>query len=240
MGSWTRLPFVDDMINVRCIAFVDDGVLVVESEALWLCKDNDGDLRCDEREKLIGFCFSAHSNIEHAENALHYALDNWMYNSKSSRKLAWRRGKLIEMPAKGRGQWGMASDAYGRLYFNANSNWFEVDWATYDRQWPSKSSTVKAPTNRVYGIRPNTALESKLSPRENLGRRSRGQCDLSVVWRYTVTVPTVKIGKVPSSRCLREQIPLEPFFLKNLSPASDKFVTSTLSRCNLEREEFLL
>ena len=27
-------PFVDDMINVRCIAFVNDGVLVVESGAL--------------------------------------------------------------------------------------------------------------------------------------------------------------------------------------------------------------
>ena len=158
------VPFVDDMINVRCIAFVDDGVLVVESGALWLCKDNNGDLRCDEREKLIDFASAAQSNIEHAENALHYALDNWMYNSKSSRKLAWRRGKLIEMPAKARGQWGMASDAFGRLYFNANSNWFEVDWATYDRQWPSKGSSVKPPTNRVYGIRPNTALNRNYRP----------------------------------------------------------------------------
>ncbi|MEC8012645.1 MAG: c-type cytochrome [Verrucomicrobiota bacterium] len=157
-------PFVDDMINVRCIAFVDDGVLVVESGALWLCKDKDGDLRCDDREKLIDFATAAQSNIEHAENALHFALDNWMYNSKSSRKLAWRKGKLIEMPAKARGQWGMGSDAYGRLYFNANSNWFEVDWATYDRQWPSKGSSVKPPTNRVFGIRPNTALNRNYRP----------------------------------------------------------------------------
>ena len=157
-------PFVDDMINVRCIAFVDDGVLVVETGGLWLCKDTDGDLRCDEREKLFDFATAAQSNIEHAENALHFALDNWMYNSKSSRKLAWRNGKLIEMPAKGRGQWGMGSDAYGRLYFNANSNWFEVDWATYDRQWPSKGSSVKPPTNRVFGIRPNTALNRNYRP----------------------------------------------------------------------------
>ena len=27
-------PFVDDMVNVRCIVFVEDGVLVVESGAL--------------------------------------------------------------------------------------------------------------------------------------------------------------------------------------------------------------
>ena len=157
-------PFMDDMLNVRSIAFVDEGVLVVETGGLWLCKDKDGDLRCDERKKLIDFATAAQSNIEHAENALHFALDNWMYNSKSSRKLAWRKGKLIEMPAKGRGQWGMASDAYGRLYFNSNSKWFEVDWATYDRQWPSKGSTVNPPTNRVLGIRPNTALNRNYRP----------------------------------------------------------------------------
>ncbi|MBT3635500.1 MAG: hypothetical protein HN531_01055 [Opitutae bacterium] len=156
--------FVDDMINVRCLSFVDGGVLVVESGALWFCQDKDGDLVCDEKKKLIDFATSAHGNIEHAENALHFALDNWMYNSKSSRKLAWRRGKIVQMPARGRGQWGMGSDAYGRLYFNSNSQWFEVDWATYDRQWPSKGSSVRAPTNRVYGIRPNTALNRNYKP----------------------------------------------------------------------------
>jgi len=156
--------FVDDMINVRCLSFVDGGVLVVESGALWFCQDKDGDLVCDEKKKLIDFATSAHGNIEHAENALHFALDNWMYNSKSSRKLAWRRGQIVQMPARGRGQWGMGSDAYGRLYFNSNSQWFEVDWATYDRQWPSKGSSVRAPTNRVYGIRPNTALNRNYKP----------------------------------------------------------------------------
>jgi len=156
--------FVEDMINVRCLSFVDGGVLVVESGALWFCQDKDGDLVCDEKKKLMDFATSAHGNIEHAENALHFALDNWMYNSKSSRKLAWRRGQIVQMPARGRGQWGMGSDAYGRLYFNSNSQWFEVDWATYDRQWPSKGSSVRAPTNRVYGIRPNTALNRNYKP----------------------------------------------------------------------------
>ena len=38
-------PFLEDMLNVRSIAFVDGGVLVVETGGLWFCKDNDGDLR---------------------------------------------------------------------------------------------------------------------------------------------------------------------------------------------------
>ena len=157
-------PFLEDMLNVRSLAFVSGGVLVVETGGLWFCRDKDGDLRCDERKKLFDFATSAKDNIEHAENALHYALDNWMYNSKSSRKLAWRKGKLIEMPAKARGQWGMGSDAYGRLFFNHNGQWFETDWAMYDRQWPSKGDSVKAPTNRVYAIRPNTALNRNYRP----------------------------------------------------------------------------
>ena len=157
-------PFLEDMLNVRSIAFVEGGVLVVETGGLWLCKDKDGDLRCDDRKKLFDFATSAIDNIEHAENGLHFALDNWMYNSKSSRKLAWRKGKLIEMPAKARGQWGMGSDAYGRLFFNHNGQWFETDWAMYDRQWPSKGESVKAPTNRVFAVRPNTALNRNYRP----------------------------------------------------------------------------
>jgi len=232
-------PFVDDMINVRCIAFVNDGVLVVESGALWLCKDKNGDLRCDEREKLIDFATAAHSNIEHAENALHYALDNWMYNSKSSRKLAWRKGKLIEMPAKGRGQWGMASDAYGRLYFNANSNWFEVDWATYDRQWPSKGSTVRPPTNRVYGIRPNTALNRNYRPGRILedgrvasvttisGLAVHSHGAYGKDWEGTI------FSMSPGTNTVGAFVPEKPF------PASDKYVHLLYTDAIWKEREFL-
>ena len=157
-------PFVEDMDNVRSLAFVDDSVLIVETGGLWLCRDKDGDLRCDERTKLLDFATAASDNIEHAENALHFTLDNWMYNSKSSRKLAWRKGRLIEMPTHARGQWGMSSDAYGRLYYNHNGQWFETDWSVYDRQWPAMKDSVKAPTNRVFAIRPNTALNRNYRP----------------------------------------------------------------------------
>ncbi len=157
-------PFVEDMDNVRSVAFVDQSVLIVETGGLWLCKDNNGDLRCDERTKLLDFATAASDNIEHAENALHFALDNWMYNSKSFRKLAWRKGKLIEFPAESRGQWGMGSDAYGRLFYNHNGQWFETDWATYDRQWPATGKSVEAPTNRVFAVRPNTALNRNYRP----------------------------------------------------------------------------
>jgi mono/diheme cytochrome c family protein len=231
--------FVDDMINVRCIAFVDGGVLVVESGALWFCQDKDGDLVCDKKEKLIDFATSAHGNIEHAENALHFALDNWMYNSKSSRKLAWRRGKIVQMPARGRGQWGMGSDAYGRLYFNANSHWFEVDWATYDRQWPSKGSSVRAPTNRVYGIRPNTALNRNYKPGRILedgrvasvttisGLAVHSHGAYGKDWEGTI------FSMSPGTNSVGAFIPEKPF------PASEKYLHKTYPDAIWKQREFL-
>jgi glucose/arabinose dehydrogenase len=105
--------FVDDMINVRSIAFVEGGVLVVESGAIWFCQDDDGDLRCDQKTKLMDFATAAYDNIEHAENGLSYSLDNWMYNSKSSRKLAWREGKLDGVPSRPKRTMG---DGYGCLW----------------------------------------------------------------------------------------------------------------------------
>ena len=232
-------PFVDDMINVRCIAFVNDGVLVVESGALWLCKDKDGDLRCDDRKKLIDFATAAHSNIEHAENALHFALDNWMYNSKSSRKLAWRKGRLIEMPAKGRGQWGMGSDAYGRLYFNANSNWFEVDWATYDRQWPAKGSSVRPPTNRVFGIRPNTALNRNYRPGRILeDGRVAGVTTISGLavhshGAYGKDWEGAIFSMSPGTNTVGAFLPEKPF------PAADKYVHRLYPDAIWKEREFL-
>ncbi|MEJ6622037.1 MAG: hypothetical protein QNL93_08830, partial [Opitutae bacterium] len=232
-------PFLDDMLNVRCLSFVEGGVLVVESGALWFCQDKDGDLRCDDRTKLLDFATSAHDNIEHAENSLHFALDNWMYNSKSSRKLAWRKGKLIEMPARGRGQWGMGSDAFGRLYFNSNSQWFEVDWSLYDRQWPSKGSSVRAPTNRVFGIRPNTALNRNYKPGRILedgrvasvttisGLAVHSHGAYGTDWEGTI------FSMSPGTNTVGAFVPEKPF------PASDKYVHKLYPDAVWKEREFL-
>ena len=114
----------------------------------------------DKRTPLIDFATAAPNNIEHAENGLHFAIDNWMYNSKSQRRLQWRDGKIIEESTKSRGQWGMGSDAYGQLYYNSNSVWFQSDSEIYDQQY----AKVGAPTNEVFAIRTNTAVNRGYRP----------------------------------------------------------------------------
>ena len=157
-------PFVEDMINARTLSVVEGGALIVESGKMWFCQDKNGDLKCDEKTEVMEFAKGALSNIEHAENGLHFAIDNWMYNSKSSRRVRWTGTKAETSPAMGRGQWGMATDSFGRLYFNANSNWFSVDWGIYDHAWPQGKKTMGAPTKEVFPIHPTPALNRAYKP----------------------------------------------------------------------------
>lgn len=157
-------PFVEDMLNPRTLSIVDGGVIIVESGKMWFCEDTDGDLRCDKRTELMEFATTAHDNIEHAENALHYTIDNWMYNSKSSRKVKWQNRQALTEKALARGQWGMATDSYGRLYYNSNSSWFTVDWAPYDKAWPVGKKNMGAPTKEVFPIHPTPALNRAYRP----------------------------------------------------------------------------
>ena len=153
--------FLDKVVNPRSLSIVEGGAIVALGDGkLVFCEDTDGDLVADKTTKLIEFAKSAPGNIEHAENGLHFAIDNWMYNSKSGRRLAWRNGKVVEDRTKGRGQWGMSTDAYGRLYYNSNSVWFQSDSEIYDRLYGAPG----APTKSVRAIRVNTALNRAYKP----------------------------------------------------------------------------
>ena len=153
--------FLDNVINPRSVSIVPGGALVAAGDGnLLFCEDTNGDLVADKRTPVAEYAKAAMGNIEHAENGLHYAIDNWMYNSKSSRRLQWRDGKIISEGCKSRGQWGIASDAYGRLYHNSNSNWFRTDSEIYDRLYGEKG----APTRGVRAIRTNTAMNRAYKP----------------------------------------------------------------------------
>ncbi len=157
----TATTFADDLINPRSLSIVKGGALIAAGDGkLLFCEDTDGDLKSDKRTELIKFAEAASGNIEHAENGMHYAIDNWMYNSKSSRRLMWQGGKVITSETKGRGQWGMSTDAFGRLYHNTNSAWFYTDSEIYDRQY----GEPKAPGREVRAIRTNTAMNRAYKP----------------------------------------------------------------------------
>jgi mono/diheme cytochrome c family protein/glucose/arabinose dehydrogenase len=153
--------FLDDVINPRGLTIVEGGALVAAGDGqLLFCEDTDGDLKADKRTPILEYATAASGNIEHAENGLHYAIDNWMYNSKSNRRLQWKDGTILATDTKSRGQWGMSTDAYGRLYYNTNSAWFYTDSEIYDRQY----GDPRAKSGLVRGIRTNTAMNRAYNP----------------------------------------------------------------------------
>ncbi|MCY3928608.1 MAG: hypothetical protein OXG81_10045 [Acidobacteria bacterium] len=126
--------YLDGLVSPRAIAAVSGGVLIGEPPNLWLCRSetSDGGLpRCGSRERLLDYGDPDPDLLEHTENGLLWGLDNWIYNSKSDRRFRLRRGpegvSLEVDPTLFRGQWGIAQDDVGRLYYNTNSRFLFAD-----------------------------------------------------------------------------------------------------------------
>ena len=146
--------FLDGLVMPRALAFVQGGVLVAEPPKLFFCQDTDGDLKCDEKTEVLRY--ARVGPVEHTDNALLPALDNWMYNAKSSRSFQFRDGKIIERKSASRGQWGLTQDDYGRLLYNSNSRFLYGDWETYQNLGKKRSYSTQA--HGIHSIRVNTGI----------------------------------------------------------------------------------
>lgn len=154
--------FLDGLVMPRAVAVLPQGVLVAEPPNLWLCPDEDGDLACDEKIRLTSYA-EGRSNPEHQENGLLSGTDNWIYNSRSSRRFRFRGDAFEVRPTQTRGQWGIAQDDDGRLYYNHNSGFLYVDEIPADslgRQPGTANRTTKVGVNvpltngeLVHGVR---------------------------------------------------------------------------------------
>ncbi|MCP5058781.1 MAG: cytochrome c, class I [bacterium] len=153
--------FLDGLVMPRAIAVLPEGVLVGEPPNLWLCRDQDGDRACDEKIRLTEYAIVG--NPEHQENGLLAGLDGWIYNAKSDRRFQLN-GETIEIQGTVfRGQWGIAQDDKGRLYYNHNSGFLYGDSISgdYAMRQPASAAAVPKPGvnidlargEQVFGIR---------------------------------------------------------------------------------------
>lgn len=123
--------FLDGLVMPRAVAMVQGGVLIAEPPNLWFCRDTDGDLRCDQKTSVTKY--ARQGPVEHTDNGLLFAMDNWIYSAKSNRRFQWKGGKLVETKTRFRGQWGINQDNFGRLYYTSNSNYLISDWDTHNQ-----------------------------------------------------------------------------------------------------------
>lgn len=184
--------YLDGLVSPRAIAAVSGGVLIGEPPNLWLCRSEaeaGGLPRCGSRKRLLDYGDPDPDLLEHTENGLLWALDNWIYNAKSDRRFRLRRGPegaSVEVdPTLFRGQWGIAQDDVGRLYYNTNSRYLyadliPADYALADPEHQPRGGGIGASERlvhdeTVYSIRVNPGIN-----RGYVGSMLRGDGRLAV------------------------------------------------------------
>lgn len=128
-----RTTFADGLVMPRAVlpCFGDRlgaGALVIEPPNLLFLKDTNNDGLADVRRVVLsGF---EGENPEHAPNALTWGLDNWIHLSQHSLELRFSGPPTydaITRPTPAHGQWGLAMDRVGRLFYTPNSEALKMD-----------------------------------------------------------------------------------------------------------------
>ena len=157
-----RTIFLDSLVLPRAICFIENGILVAESPNLWYYEiKNDKPVN----KTLVDATYAEGGNVEHQPNGLFRALDNWIYNAKSSKRYRKQGNKWLIEKTHFRGQWGISQDDQGRLFYNNNSENLQGDYfspgfgatnSDQSRLAGFSESIIK--NNKVYPIRPNTGV----------------------------------------------------------------------------------
>jgi glucose/arabinose dehydrogenase/mono/diheme cytochrome c family protein len=117
--------FVDGLVLPRMILPLDGALLVAETDSndLHLYSDTDGDGVSDKKD--LWFAGGPRGgNLEHQPSGLVWCLDNWIYASYNAYRLRWNgagRAPLQEPTPPNGGQWGVAQDDHGKLWFTGGA-----------------------------------------------------------------------------------------------------------------------
>lgn len=162
--------FLDKLVMPRAIGLRKGGALIAEPPMLLWCADANSDLVADGKEPLIPN-YTAGGNPEHMPNGLLRALDNWIYNAKSAKRYRFlQNGELKTETTLFRGQWGIAQDDFGRLYYDYNSDQLRAD--LLPASYLTRNSNFKAVEGVNYQIaKSQKTWPGRVTPGVNRGYR---------------------------------------------------------------------
>jgi len=157
-----RKEFLNSLVLPRAICLIENGILVAEPPRLWYYEINNDQ---PGKKVLVDEKYAEGGNVEHQPNGLYRAMDNWIYNAKSSKRYRKRGDKWDIEPTHFRGQWGISQDNYGRLYYNTNSENLLGDYFSPGFGAKNKNQRGVAgfneklvADNKVYPIRPTPGV----------------------------------------------------------------------------------
>lgn len=114
--------YLDNVLLPRMVLPLDDRVLVglTNTNDIVMHRDTNGDGVADQSTPwFVGG--DRGGNMEHQPSGLVWGLDNWVYTTYNSYRLRWDgEGKpaLKENTAANGGQWGLAQDDYGKMWWS--------------------------------------------------------------------------------------------------------------------------
>jgi glucose/arabinose dehydrogenase/mono/diheme cytochrome c family protein len=116
--------FIDSLLLPRMIQCINDELLVNETNTITIhsYKDTDGDGKADLKKVVYeNDKYQVNdANMEHQRSGLDWNLDNWMYMTYDPVRLRYTNGRMQAdtITSGSGGQWGLAHDNYGRLYYS--------------------------------------------------------------------------------------------------------------------------
>ncbi|MDQ3623973.1 MAG: dehydrogenase, partial [Verrucomicrobiota bacterium] len=119
--------FVDKLVLPRAVIAIGGGALVAEPPELILYRDTNEDGVADHKQVIATDFGNRKGQPEHMANTPVWALDNWIYSAMHPTRFRYGSDKWATERDRGRGQWGMSQDDYGRLVFNSNSDLLRAD-----------------------------------------------------------------------------------------------------------------
>ena len=144
--------FADNLLLPRMILTLDEGRIIVRETNtldLLLLTDTNSDGVADLRETIYQGGVRG-GNLEHQPSGLIYGIDNWLYVTYTDKRYKFVDGNVIAQDmAYGGGQWGLAQDHLGRLYYSTAGG----QDPAFSFQAPSVYSQVSVEGEQATGYR---------------------------------------------------------------------------------------
>jgi mono/diheme cytochrome c family protein/glucose/arabinose dehydrogenase len=118
----THTIFIDSLVLPRMMLMLNDQLVVNETYSynLYGYRDTNGDGHADEKKLLYENSEADNANLEHQRSGLVWNIDNWIYTTTSPARFRYDHGMLkADSIYSTSGQWGLAHDNYGRLFFSS-------------------------------------------------------------------------------------------------------------------------
>ena len=180
--------FLDGLVMPRAVLPTRGGALVAEPPELAFWTEKDG--KAAEKTVVSTAYGVKGGQPEVMANGLFPALDNWIYNAAHTFRYRFAQGKWIADVSRSRGQWGVAQDNYGRLYYCSNTDLGRVD--PFPSRYFMRNPYYQATAAQNVELMP--FLEQDVWPSHPTPGTNRGYTDTELRADGSLTKPTAACG----------------------------------------------